>query len=148
MEKHTGFYFKKISERLERRANESGRKKREITYAQGKILWYLHRHEDEKVTLRDLERFFDCSHATVSGLVARLAEKGYVALERDERDKRAKIVTLTEKEKECFRGMQKRHTELEEILLAGFEKEEREQFLHYLDRVYKNLTTSLTTEKE
>lgn len=141
MEKHTGFYFKKISERLERRANENGLKKRELTYAQGKVLWYLHRHEEEKVTLRDLERFFDCSHATVSGLIARLEEKGYVSLERDERDRRAKVVSLTDKERESFRDMQNRHTELEEILLAGFSEEEREQFLGYLDRVHKNLIT-------
>lgn len=141
MEKHTGFYFKKISERLERRANENGLKKRELTYAQGKVLWYLHRHEEEKVTLRDLERFFDCSHATVSGLIARLEEKGYVSLERDDRDRRAKVVSLTDKERENFRDMQNRHTELEEILLAGFSEEEREQFLGYLDRVHKNLIT-------
>lgn len=56
METQVGLYFKKISEKLERQAN-CRRAQRDITFSQGKILWYLHRCEDEPVTLRDIERF-------------------------------------------------------------------------------------------
>ena len=138
METHVGFYFKKISEKLEKRANEDG-KKRDITYSQGKILWYLHKHEGEKVTMREIEKFFDCSHATVSGLVSRLAQKGYVDVVRNESDKREKIVKTTKKENESFQNMKERRGRMEEKLLQGFSNEEKAEFSVYLDRVYKNL---------
>lgn len=98
METQVGVYFKKISEKLERRANCEG-DKRDITFSQGKVLWYLHKHEGEDVTMRDIEKFFDCSHATVSGIVSRLVEKGYVAVETDKNDRRAKNVRTTGKGK-------------------------------------------------
>ena len=138
METHVGFYFKKISEKLEKRANEDG-KKRDITYSQGKILWYLHKHEGEKVTMREIEKFFDCSHATVSGLVSRLAQKGYVDVVRNESDKREKIVKTTKKENESFQNMKERRGRMEEKLLQGFSNEEKAELSAYLDRVYKNL---------
>ena len=80
METFVGFYFKKISEKLERRANEEHLRS-DVTYTQSKILWYLRAHEKEKVLMRDLEKYFDCSHATIFGILKRLQEKGYVVLE-------------------------------------------------------------------
>ena len=56
METQVGLYFKKISEKLERQAN-CRRAQRDITFSQGKILWYLHRCEDEPVTLSWLSLF-------------------------------------------------------------------------------------------
>jgi DNA-binding MarR family transcriptional regulator len=138
MDEHVGMYFKKISEKLEKRANET-LPRRNFTFSQGKVLWYLHRHECEGVTLRDIERFLDCSHATVSGLVARLCEKGLVTVEPSKTDRRAKIVTLTEKEKNNFLAVQKHRKEMEETLLFGFDDEERKSVLNYLKRIYENL---------
>lgn len=57
METQVGLYFKKISEKLERQAN-CRRAQRDITFSQGKILWYLHRCEDEPVTLREHRTIF------------------------------------------------------------------------------------------
>ena len=138
MQKHAGMYFKKISERLEKKAN--GRScKREITFAQGKVLWFLRQREGEDVTLRDIERFLDCSHATVSGLVSRLEEKGFVALEQNAADKRAKTVRRTEKAELRFLEMQEHRNLMEKTLLKGFSKEESEALLSYLERIYTNL---------
>ncbi|MBQ4270095.1 MAG: MarR family transcriptional regulator [Clostridia bacterium] len=138
MDEHVSMYFKKISEKLEKRANES-LPKCEFTFTQGKVLWYLHKHENETVTLRDIERFLDCSHATVSGLVSRLESKGLVAIEQNKQDRRAKNVTLTERELSNFRAMKKHRKEMEETLLCGFSEEERAVLLGYLKRVYENL---------
>lgn len=138
MDKHTGMYFKKISEKLEKRANES-LGKRELTFTQGKVMWYLHKHSGETVTLSDIAKFLDCTHATVSGLVTRLTEKGYVRVETDKNDHRAKNLFLTEKEMTKFRAMQEHRKLMEETLLQGFTEEERKELLSYLQRVYENL---------
>ena len=138
-ETHTGIFLKKISEKLERLANgDAGRK--DITFSQGKVGWFLHRRANEGVgTMRDIEKFSDCSHATVSGIVSRLAEKGYVSLEPDKNDRRAKNVCLTEKERKCFSQMLERQRTIEEKLLGGFSPGEKQQFSEYLSRIYANL---------
>lgn len=139
MSEHVGMYFKKISEKLEKRANESAHK-REFTFSQGKVLWYLHKHENESVTLRDVEKFLDCSHATVSGLVSRLVEKGLLTIEQSETDRRAKVIKLTEKEWNNFRAMRAHRQQMEDLLLANFDEEERALLLSYLKRVYENVS--------
>ena len=139
MSEHIGMYFKKISEKIEKRGNET-LPKREFTFSQGKVLWYLHKHSGEEITLRDVERFLDCSHATVSGLVARLVEKGLVAVEQSETDRRAKTIKPTEKELRNFRAMQEHRNQMEELLVESFSQEEREQLLGYLKRIYVNVS--------
>ena len=138
-ETHTGMFLKKISEKLERLANgDAGRK--DITFSQGKVLWFLHRRENEGVTtMRDIEKFFDCSYATVSRLLSRFGEKGYVSLEPDKNDRRAKNVCLTEKERKCFSQMLERQRTIEEKLLGGFSPGEKQQLSEYLSRIYANL---------
>ena len=138
-ETHTGIFLKKISEKLERLANgDAGRK--DITFSQGKVLWFLHRRENEGVTtMRDIEKFFDCSHATVSGIVSRLAEKGYVSVEPDKSDRRAKNVFLTDKERDCFSQMLARQRAIEDKLVAGFSPEEKKRLSEYLSRIDANL---------
>lgn len=131
-------FLKKISEKLERLANGDSAR-RDITFSQGKVLWFLHRRDGEAVTMRDIEKFFDCSHATVSGIVSRLAEKGYVSVEPDKSDRRAKNVFLTDKERESFSQMQARQRAIEDKLVAGFSPEEKKRLSEYLSRIDANL---------
>ena len=131
-------YFKKISEKLEKKANEN-LGKRELTFSQGKVLWYLRKNSEKTVTLSDVAKFLDCTHATVSGLVSRLVKKGYLRIETDQSDHRAKNLFLTEKEMTKFRAMQEHRKQMEETLLQGFEEKERNELLSYLQRVYENL---------
>ncbi len=138
METHVGLLFKKISEKMERRANDKSEKSG-VTFAQGKVLWYLHRRGGDGVTMRDIERFFDVSHATVSGIVSRLEEKGYVSVETDKSDRRAKNVRVTDKEREMFREMKAHQRAMEESLLKGFSDDERRSLSEYLGRIYANL---------
>ena len=138
MDKHVGMYFKKISEKLEKKANEN-LGKRELTFSQGKVLWYLRKNGEKTVTLSDVAKFLDCTHATVSGLVSRLEKKGYLRIETDQSDHRAKNLFLTEKEMTKFRAMQEHRKQREETLLQGFEEKERNELLSYLQRVYENL---------
>ena len=138
MDKHVGMYFKKISEKLEKKANEN-LGKRELTFSQGKVLWYLRKNSEKTVTLSDIAKFLDCTHATVSGLVSRLEKKGYLRIETDPNDHRAKNLFLTEKEMTKFRAMQEHRKQMEETLLQGFDEKERNELLSYLQRVYENL---------
>jgi DNA-binding MarR family transcriptional regulator len=89
--------------------------------------------------MKDIEKYFDCSHATVFGLLKRLEEKGRVEILPDESDKRAKTVRVTELEKKNFSKIKGQRMLLEETLLKDFSEEEKKQVSEYLCRIYKNL---------
>ena len=79
--KDVGVYLKKISERLQAYADKKGYGY-DVTYAQGKVLFFLHAHAGGECSMKEIETYFDVSHATVSGIISRLAEKGYVTCEK------------------------------------------------------------------
>ena len=88
--KDVGVYLKKITERLQAYADKQGFN-HDITYAQGKVLFFLHTHAGGECSMKEIETYLDVSHATVSGIISRLAEKGYVMREKSKTDSRAKM---------------------------------------------------------
>lgn len=135
---NVGGTFKKITDRLRARAERKGFR-HDVTYAQGKVLFFLHGKENGEASMKEIEGYLDVSHATVSGLISRLSDKGYVVCGKSKEDARAKTVRLTEKENASFAEMKKRRRSLEETLLKGFSEEEREKLSEYLKRVYRNV---------
>lgn len=136
--KDVGIYIKKIAERLQAYADKKGFR-HDVTFAQGKVLFFLHTQKDGAATMKSVENYLDVSHATVSGIISRLQEKGYVECERSPEDARAKTVRLTEKENASFAEMKKRRSDMEKMLLKNFTAEERAALAAYLERVYLNV---------
>ena len=141
MDKHVGMYLKKINGKLEQRVNELW-KESDLTSTQIKVLFFLHKNADKKITFCDVAKFLDCSAATVSGLISRLEEKGRVVVEKDEADRRIKHIRATDVEKEKFR-CEKHREETENMLLKGFSSEEKEQVLSLLERMYENVKNGM-----
>ena len=136
--KDAGVYIKKIAERLQAYADKKGFR-HDVTFAQGKVLFYLHTQKGGEAAMKNLEEYLDVSHATVSGIISRLKEKGYVECEKSKEDARAKTVRLTEKENASFAEMKKRRAAMESMLLKDFSEKERAEFLLFLERVYRNV---------
>lgn len=61
------------------------------------VLLYLKRHEEDKLTQRDLETGLTLKNPTVTGLLNRLEEKGFITREQNLNDKRSKFIKMTEK---------------------------------------------------
>ena len=136
--KDAGVYIKKIAERLQAYADKKGYR-HDVTFAQGKVLFYLHVQAGGEAAMKSVEEYLDVSHATVSGIISRLKEKGYVECEKSKEDARAKTVRLTAKENASFEEMKKRRADMERMLLKGFSEEERAAFSSFLERVYQNV---------
>ena len=66
-----------------------------ITGSQAHVLVFLMNRTGQRTTLRDLEEHLQQSHVTVTGLVQRLVQKGFVEAQVDERDRRCRLLTLT-----------------------------------------------------
>ena len=87
--------IKQVNELLEKRANEVLRDY-DVTNGQATILVALNRSESGVYSLRDLERAFHYSQPTISGIVSRLTNKGFVTSEPDPMDNRVRLIRLTE----------------------------------------------------
>lgn len=113
--------------------------KMDLTASQGHLLAFISRRGDQPTCAKDVETGLRLSHPTVSGLLSRLEQKGFLTQETDPKDRRSKRIVLLEKGKVCQERMCQMIEEHEERIVRGFTPEEREQFLNLLRRAIKNL---------
>lgn len=120
----------------------------DLTAAQGHVLAYL-AHHPEAPCPRDLEEVFHLSHPTVSGLLARLEKKEFIAIRPDGQDKRCKRIYILPKGEACNQTMRQHIQSIEGQLVQDFSEEEQKQFARLLDRAVANMGGPLRpNEKE
>ena len=110
----------------------------ELTAAQGHLMGYLI-HSGEPRCPRDVERVFHLSHPTVSGILSRLEQKGFVELITDPNDRRSKQIVISEKGLACHERMHAVILENESRIVQGFSPEEKAQFTQFLQRAIDNV---------
>ena len=110
----------------------------ELTAAQGHIMAYL-AHSGKAPCPRDLEAEFQLTHPTVSGLLSRLEQKGFIELRTDPEDRRCKRIYVREKGLQCHELMHKTILENERRITDGFTQEEKEVFSDLLQRAIRNM---------
>ena len=143
---HLGHSFKKLHFLLDQAINQR-LLELDLTTAQGHVIGYL-THAKEPPCARDLETDFGLSHATVSGILSRMEDKGFIAIEPDPKDRRVKRIRLLERGNACSREILLRIHETERILSEGFSPEELELFRSYLKRAIQNLSKTTLTNRE
>lgn len=112
--------------------------KMELTAAQGHIMGYLSNRKEPPCP-RDVEEAFHLSHPTVSGILSRLEQKGFIQLRTDPNDRRCKRIFIQPKGLECHQTMHQTILGTEERLVQGFTPEEKEQFASLLQRAIANM---------
>ena len=110
----------------------------ELTSAQGRILGFL-AHREEPPCPKDIEEKFQLSHPTVSGILSRLEQKGFVEMRPDEQDRRCKRIYVSAKGRELDETMHQIIRATEEKMVQDFTEEEKEQFQNLLKRAIHNL---------
>ncbi len=110
----------------------------DLTGAQGHILGYLN-HCKEAPCPKDIEKYFELSHPTVSGLLARLEKKGFVELRTDEADRRCKRIYLLDKGRQYHQAIHSHIEQMEEKIAKGFTEEEKQLLTQLLRRAIQNI---------
>ena len=110
----------------------------ELTAAQGHVMAYL-AHAKHPPCPRDLEAEFHLTHPTVSGLLSRLEQKGFIELCTDPEDRRCKRIYVLPKGKQCHEVMHQTILANEQRMTEGFTEQEREQFSDLLQRAIRNM---------
>ncbi len=110
-----------------------------LTPVQLFVLHYLAVRQGENICLRDIEKKFELTHATVSGIICRLESKGFITCSCGESDKRYKNIFITEKAKCVEAEMHRSIEQYEEQLVEGFSKEEKELLISFIRRLLANV---------
>lgn len=142
-----GRRIKALSRAFSQAADACGAE-RELTCTQGMILGYLAHHNDAPVYPRDLERYFDLSHPTVSGLLQRMEAKGFIVRTPSERDRRCKCISMTSKALESRSAVRTRMEAMDAQLVQGFTAEEKRLFWALLCRAEKNVKATGNSRKK
>lgn len=118
-----------------------------LTGQQSYILRYLSERKDEPVYARDIEKRFNLTHPTVSGIIQRLEAKGFLATEPELSDRRCKYLNLTPKAEECQEEIEQHIQSLEHTMVRGMTDGEVEAFHRLLDLAYQNLSKEMKKEE-
>ena len=111
----------------------------DVTGVQAQMLLYILRHSETGVSVTDLHQISGYSKATISNLVKRLREKGYIRVEACEEDDRRRLLFSTEKGRRIQALLAASIRKVENSLYRGLSAEE----LSTLDQLQKRMLQNL-----
>ena len=133
-----------------------------LTGMQMEILCYLKCNPDKEIHQREIEYWFQLKNPTVTGILNRLEEKGYIARRRNPADGRYRIIEVTEKGNQAMHApamkawkgnqvmedMGEGARNLDERIYACMTDEEQAKLLELLDRILATMTEHDGTEEQ
>ncbi len=133
-----GFYFSLIKKKMDKHMNE-GLKKYDLTKSQQDVLGYLHFTDKDPVIQRDIEEHFHISNPTVTGILNRLEQKGFIERKHNPKDKRVRAIVLTQKEQNLHEDIVKQIHTMESRFGNALGEEKKVQLLEILKELAENL---------
>ena len=127
-----GFMIKQINNVFEKELNEKV-KKLGLTSSQCAVLDYLFHTSKDEISQRDVERHLSLKNPTVTGLLKRLDEKGYILCVPNAKDKRKKNIYLIQ------RRMEAERRKLDRELTRGMSKREVDALMRNLEKLLYNV---------
>jgi len=110
----------------------------DIVPAYGDILTALYINEGQ-LKMNQISELVGKDKSTITVLVNRLSERGYVLKEKSKLDKRVTYIKLSEKAYEYENEFLTIASNIKSVVFNGFSQEDQEQFMTYLARIHDNL---------
>ncbi|BDC92215.1 MarR family winged helix-turn-helix transcriptional regulator [Treponema bryantii] len=104
--------------------------------ARGRIIFAL--WGKDGVPIKTLCEKTSLDKSTLTGIIDRLERDGYVERKASETDKRSTLISLTGKEQEFAKNIQKVSNQMNKIFYKGFSDDEIIQFEEMLTRILEN----------
>jgi len=112
----------------------------DLSSAQGNILLHL-LMGDSEMSQERLADELDIGKAAISRAIDSLEEKGYVTRKEHPLDKRAHLVTLTEKAKAIGPAIEGVYNHVFDIVRRGIAEEDYDRMVHLMAHIAENLTS-------
>ena len=136
-QKDVGYLIKNINDKLKAKA-DADLKNSNLTLAQSRVLAFLDSRGGQ-ATQKEIEVYLEVSHPTVVGIISRMEKNGHLNCWIDEKDKRNKIVALTEQAKALGKEMEQQILSNEKKLLASLSEDDIKKLKQMLLTIYNNL---------
>lgn len=136
-DKDIGYLIKNINDKLKVKADNQ-LKEYDLTMTQSRVFAFLE-SKNGLATQKEIEVFLDVSHPTVVGIVSRMEKKGYLRTWIDEKDKRNKMVQLTEKASGIGTNLREDMQKNEQKLLSPLSDNEIKTLREMLIKIYNHL---------
>lgn len=135
-----GPLIKRIHWGIDRRFNEI-LKEYDLTLSQANVLRFLriNKMQGNAVTQKDIEKHLNASNPTVSGLLDRLEDKGFINRVIDPKDARRRIVVYTDKLNEFDMKMINKLDSFEEFILTDLSDDEKEELFDMLEMMIERI---------
>lgn len=105
--------------------------------AQGRILYVLWQNDD--ISISSLSAQTSLANTTLTNMLDRMENIGLIVRKPDPKDRRNKLIALTEKAKSLQDDYTRISQQMNEIYYTGFTETEIIQFESYLQRILSNL---------
>lgn len=114
-----------------------------LTFMQSSVIFYIMMKKDRDpecpITSRSLEKLFQVSNPTMSGILKRLEQKGFIERVPGTVDKREKEICISEEAYELFVFMREMGFESLNHIFEGFSPEDIDRLSAYLSRIAVNI---------
>jgi DNA-binding MarR family transcriptional regulator len=100
--------------------------------------------EQDGMTHSELAAKMEVTPATISNMVKRMEQAGFVVRRRDTEDERISRVYLTDAGRAIYSEMVAIAQQVNETTFAGFTEEERSIMRNFLTRIHSNLLEAVT----
>lgn len=132
-----GGLIKYISDKIRQKA-DGNLKNHNLTLSQVRVMRFLGR-KGGTCSQKEIEDFLQVAHPTVVGIVSRLEQSGFVATCVSEKDKRNKMVALTDKGRGMSDDLRRFVEQYEQRMLQGLSDEQQQTLAELLHVIAKNL---------
>jgi DNA-binding MarR family transcriptional regulator len=129
-----GALIKQLHDTLEKNANNAMRPQG-LTMAQIGVLLALYDTPEHQRPLKEIEKILRVAQSTAAGIVSRLEQKGFTTGYTDKKDRRIKMVKITESGIGCCKEAEKNMAQAEASLLSGLTEEEKKTLIGLLIKV-------------
>ena len=133
-----GTKFKKIHNIMGNEFNKN-MAKIGLTRSQMEVLMYLIKCKDENVSQRDIEKFFHLTNPTITGILGRLENKGFIARITSTTDARIKNIKVTDKAIDIKETMRKGRREIQKKMFEGISNNDMKTINELLNRIISNI---------
>ena len=109
----------------------------EFNGAQGRILYVL--WQNDEISISSLSAQTSLANTTLTAMLDRMESSGLIIRKFDPKDRRNRLIVLTEKAKSLKDDYTRISEKMNEIYYTGFTETEIVQFESYLQRILDNL---------
>lgn len=136
--KHVGRLIRNLSNIFDKEFNKVALKY-DLTTSQSMVLIYLQKNTNQETNPIDLEKHFNYSHASILGILKRLEEKKFITISKSDKDKRFRIIKISEKGINTEKNIKKSLKQVIDRLYVDINDNEKDIFINILHRMICNL---------